>query len=240
VTRLPFNIELSVDLFLNHIFQARERSLTEFVTGISSLDDRFAGNRMGRAYGLEVMARLPQQGRLFGWLSYALMRSERQRRFALYDAAQDVVGDETAMVPFAFDQAHSLNLVLGYQLPLGWKVSGTFHLNTGRPESGEFSSRTQRLITDPGTGQPAWQIAPLNQVDRLPLFGRLDVRASKTITFNHFSLEVYLDVFNILVRPEVYGYTYSLERAEDGTVTPVKTEQSAPIILPTLGVKGVY
>ncbi len=240
VARLPFDLELSADVFLNHIFQARERSLTEFVTGISSLDDRFAGNRMGRAYGLELMLRLPQQGRLFGWLSYALMRSERQRRFAVFSPDQELVGDETAMVPFAFDQAHSLNLVAGYQLPRGFKVSASFHLNTGRPESGEFSSRTQRLFTEPQSGRSLWQVVPLNQVDRLPLFGRLDVRASKSIALNSLSLEIYLDVFNVLVRPEVYGYSYGYQVAEDGTVTPTKTEQSAPIILPTLGVKAVY
>ncbi|MDP2274285.1 MAG: TonB family protein [Archangium sp.] len=240
VGKLPwFGMELSADVFLNHIFQARERSLSEFVTGISSLDDRFSGNRFGRAYGLELMLRLPQQGRLFGWLSYSLMRSERLRRFAIYNEDQSEVTDATAMVPFAFDQAHSLNLVLGYQLPKGFKVSAAFHLNTGRPESGEFSSRTQRLVDDSATGRQLWSLMPLNQVDRLPAFGRLDVRASKAIAFNTFNIEIYLDVFNVLVRPEVYGYTYGYGTEADPNV-PTKTALSAPIILPTLGVKVVY
>ena len=63
VGKLPWlGLELSGDVFLNHIFQARERSLSEFVTGISSLDDRYSGNRYGRAYGLELMLRLPAAG----------------------------------------------------------------------------------------------------------------------------------------------------------------------------------
>ncbi len=237
VGKLPwFDLEVSGDVFYNHIFQARERSLAEFVTGVSSLDDRFSGNRWGRAYGLELMVRLPQQGRLFGWLSYTLMRSERMRKFAIYNADQSEVTDATAMVPFAFDQAHSLNLVLGYQLPKGFKVSASFHLNTGRPESGEFSSRTSRLVSDAATGRQLWSLVPLNQVDRLPAFARLDFRASKTIAFNTFNVEIYLDVFNILVRPEVYGFTY----AYDDAMNPTKTQLGAPIILPTLGVKVVY
>lgn len=242
VGKLPwFGLELSGDVFLNHIFQARERSLSEFVTGISSLDDRFSGNRWGRAYGLELMLRLPQQGRIFGWLSYSLMRSERLRRFALYNEDQSVVTDATAMVPFAFDQAHSVNLVVGYQLPKGFKVSAAFHLNTGRPESGEFSSRTQRVVDDPIVGKQLWSLVPLNEVDRLPAFGRLDVRASKTISFNAFTVEIYLDVFNVLVRSEVYGYNYGYgtEAMPDSGV-PTKTEFGAPIILPTVGVKVVY
>lgn len=234
--RLPWDLELSVDLFLNHIFQARERSLSEFVTGISSLDDRFSGNRWGRAYGLELMLRLPQQGRFFGWLSYSLMRSERVRRFALYNLDQTEVSEATALVPFAFDQAHSLNLVVGVQLPKGFKVSAAFHLNSGRPESGEFSSRTQRLVSDPSTGRQLWSMAPLSDVDRLPLFARLDVRGSKTIAFNTWSAEIFLDVFNVLVRPEVYGFTYRYGEMNE----PIKEQQGAPIILPTLGVKIVY
>jgi len=242
VGKLPwFGLEVSGDVFLNHIFQARERSLSEFVTGVSSLDDRFSGNRWGRAYGLELMVRLPQQGRIFGWLSYSLMRSERLRRFAIYNEDQSVVTDATAMVPFAFDQAHSLNLVLGYQLPAGFKVSAAFHLNTGRPESGEFSSRTQHVVDDPTTGKQLWSLVPLNEVDRLPAFGRLDVRASKTISFNSFTVEIYLDVFNVLVRSEVYGYNYGYgTEAEPDSGVPTKTELGAPIILPTFGVKVVY
>ena len=240
VGKLPwFGLEVSGDVFLNHIFQARERSLAEFVTGISSLDDRFSGNRYGRAYGLELMLRLPQQGRLFGWLSYSLMRSERLRRYAIYNADQTEVTDATAMIPFAFDQAHTINLVLGYQLPRGFKVSAAFHLNTGRPESGEFSSRTQRLVNDDATGRQLWSLLPLDQVDRLPVFGRLDFRASKTIAFNTFTVDIYLDVFNILVRSEVYGYTYAYGTMED-PLLPTKTALSAPIVLPTLGVKVVY
>lgn len=240
VGKLPFfGLELSGDVFLNHIFQARERSLAEFVTGISSLDDRFSGNRIGRAYGLELMLRLPQQGRLFGWLTYTLMRSERLRRFAIYNADQSVVTDATAMVPFAFDQAHSVNLVLGYQLPKGFKVSGAFHFNTGRPESGEFSSRTQRLVNDSATGRQLWSLVPLNEVDRLPAFARLDLRASKTISFNTFTLDIYVDVFNVLVRPEVFGFTYGYGTEVDAN-EPTKTADGAPIILPTLGVKVVY
>lgn len=237
VGKLPWlDLEVSGDVFYNHIFQARERSITEFLTGLSSVDDRFSGNRWGRAYGLEVMVRLPQQGRLFGWLSYTLMRSERMRRFALFNPDQTVASSTTAMLPIAFDQTHSLNATLGYQFTRGWKLGATFHLNTGRPESGEFGSRTSRVVENPQTGEQRWSPVPLNEVGRLPAFARLDVRASKTITFSTFSAELYLDVMNVLVRPEVhsYDYTYGMEGE------PVKYEFGIPAVLPTLGVKVVY
>ncbi|MDP1822328.1 MAG: TonB-dependent receptor [Archangium sp.] len=246
VGTLPgFGLEISGEAFYNHLFQARERSLIEFLAGQSSLDDRYLGNRWGRAYGLEVMLRLPQQSRLFGWLSYTLMRSERMRRFALFTPDQTVVEDTTAMLPFAFDQTHTLNLTLGYVLPKGFRLSASVHFNTGRPESGEFSSRTSRIVSDPVTGAQQWAEVPLNQVDRLPAYARLDLRASKTITFSTFSAELYLDILNTLGIPEVYGYRYQAGSffSPSGSLSSthvVKEALSLPIVLPTLGVKVVY
>ena len=234
---LPWlGLELSGDVFYNHLFQARERSLLQFVTGGSTLDDRLAGNRWGRAYGAELMLRLPQQSRLFGWLSYTLMRSERLRRFALFTPDFTVAEDTTAMLPFAFDQTHTLNLTIGYVLPKGYRVSASVHFNSGRPESGEFSSRTSRLVADSQTGTQSWAEVPLNQVDRLPAYARLDLRVSKTITFSNFSAELYLDILNTLGIPEVYGFRYDVSPWSGG----VKEAISVPVVLPTLGVKVVY
>lgn len=238
---LPWlGLEVSGEVFYNHLFQARERSLQEFAVGVSSLDDLYTGNRWGRAYGMELMLRLPQQGRVFGWLSYTLMRSERMRRFARYED-QRVVSDTTAMLPFAFDQTHTLNLTLGYQLPKGYKLSASFHFNTGRPESGEFGSRTSRVVTD-SMGRQGWAPVSLDQVDRLPAYARLDLRASKTITYSSASAEFYLDIFNTLFIPEVYGYYYlSARDGGPGSPTyPLKDPLSIPVVLPTLGVKVVY
>lgn len=172
------------------------------------------------------------------------MRSERLRRFALFTPDLTVAEDTTAMLPFAFDQTHTLNLTVGYVLPKGYRLSASFHLNSGRPESGEFSSRTSRSVENPDTGVQTWAEVPLNQVDRLPAYARLDLRASKTITFTNFSAELYLDILNTLGIPEVYGFQYEagLEIRPDGTArqTTHKEPFSIPVVLPTLGVKVVY
>ncbi|MBK7857084.1 MAG: TonB-dependent receptor [Archangiaceae bacterium] len=240
--RLPWGLELHLDGFYNALLAARERSLQQFASGISTLDDRLAATRTGRSYGLEVMLRAPAKGRLFGWLSYSLMRSERLRRFGVYTPDQTLAEQREAMLPFAFDQTHVLNLVAGYQLPWGVKVSGTFHVNSGRPESGEFSSRTARLQrTDDGLY--VWQVVPLDQVDRLPPFWRLDLRVSKTFLLNEVSLELYLDVLNVAARQEVVTYSYGyaqLAGVAGATVLPTKTPQGIPLLYPSLGLKGVW
>ncbi|MBL8911707.1 MAG: TonB-dependent receptor [Archangium sp.] len=239
-TRFEFlgNLEASIDGFYNHHFQARERSLNEFVTGVSTLDDDYVGARWGRSYGLELMLRLPQQGRFFGWASYTLMRSERMRRFATFDENQFVTGERTAMLPFTFDQAHTLNITAGIQLPHQIKLGASFHLHTGRPESGDFGSRTMRLIDD-GSGSQQWQPVPLDQVDRLPAFVRVDARVSKTVNFSVLNAELYLDVMNTFGIPEVLGNEYLFEGAP-GSLQGLKRPLAVPVVLPTFGVKVNY
>ena len=95
-------------------------------------------------------------------------------------------------------------------------------------------------MTDPVTGAQRWQEVPLNQVDRLPAYARLDLRASKLITFSTFSAELYLDILNTLGIPEVYGYSYQTGFGLDHQPGLAKEPFSLPIVLPTLGVKVVY
>jgi len=231
--KLWAGLELGLEGFFNPMTQVREKSLGELVSGSSSYLDK-SSPLAGRSYGLEVLLRAPAKGRFFGWISYSLMRSERLRNFPVFSPEGDLVGVRQAFVPFAFDQTHTLNVVAGYQLPLGFRVSGTFHFNTGRPESGEVSSRTMSPFTDAG-GTTSWRAVPLDQVARLPPFFRLDVRASKEWTLRDFMLELYFDFFNLSFSQEVYGFTYG---ASDAGLT--KQASAVPVFIPSLGLKGTY
>ena len=226
-------VELGLEGFFNPMTQVREKSLGEFASGNSSYLDKNSA-RSGRAYGLEVLLRAPAKGRFFGWVSYSLMRSERLRSFPVFSPQGDVVNVQQAFLPFAFDQTHTLNVVAGYQLPMGFRVSGTFHFNTGRPESGEVSSRTKVPAVDP-QGAPAWRAVPLDQVDRLPPFFRVDARTSKEWTLRDLVLELYLDFFNVSFSQEVYGFTYGA--TADGLT---KKAMAVPLFVPALGLKGTY
>lgn len=232
--QLPGGFVLSVEGYYNQLFQARERSLSQWI-GQGTLDDELAATRWGRAYGGELMLRAPQAGRLFGWLTYSLMRSERLRRFGDFAPGSTDVTRVDAMLPFAFDQTHVANLVVGYQLPRGWKVSGTLHVNSGRPENGDFGSRT--LAPADAGGKRVWAPVSLGQVDRLPAFVRLDARVSKTFLYDEHSLELYLDVFNITARQETLTFDYGYDPVT-GALT--KTPQGIPLLFPSLGLKGAW
>jgi len=74
----------------------------------------------GRAYGIEFYF-TKKIGKLTGWLSYTLSRTERKikgvNNYSWYPATQD--------------QTHNLAIVAVYQLSNKWTISGDFVFNTG-------------------------------------------------------------------------------------------------------------
>ncbi len=74
----------------------------------------------GRAYGLEVYLK-KKYGKLNGWISYTLSRTERR-----------IVGvNDNKWYPATQDQTHNLAIVAIYQLNKKWTFSSDFVFNTG-------------------------------------------------------------------------------------------------------------
>jgi hypothetical protein len=195
----------------------------------------------GRSMGLELMVRKALGGNWFGWVSYSLQSSVRHQRFARLDDAYNVVEAVEADLPFAFDQTHVFNAAVSYHLPKNWTVGVVFHFNTGRPESGQVSSRTQTEGVDPQTGLPVWHFVNRDEIQRLPSFYRVDVRVSKLWAYEDFTLEAYLDVLNATVNQEVLGYFYGeLPNSRSGATGLLKSPFALPVIVPMLGLKGTY
>ena len=232
------DLELSADAYLNLIARSIEVGILEDdALDTTDLDPSHpprpsASPTYGKAYGLEAMLRWPQKGHFFGWLTASLSRSERHEIFPRLNARGQSVGNDNADLPYAFDQTFIANMVLSYRFDNGISVGATLHFNTGRPESGELTSRTRVSITDKD-GAPRWARVSRDQADRLPAYFRLDLRVAKTWLTDLLSIEVYLDVLNVLVRQEVLGYSYP-----DFATERVPTR--FPIIIPNLGLKVRY
>ncbi|MFL5351006.1 TonB family protein [Archangium sp.] len=189
----------------------------------------------GLAYGLELLIRRPLGGNWFGWLSYSLQRSTRHVRFTRYDAHGLPTGQDAADLPYVFDQTHVANLVLSYKFSNSVTLGGVLHFNSGRPESGNLTSRTQVEGTDL-TGRPGWIPVDKDKVDRLPPFFRFDLRLSKAWAYDTFTLEAYLDMLNVTISQEVVAFEYG----GGGGFPLSKKATSLPIALPILGLKGRY
>jgi len=92
--------------------------------------DRLTTPQTGRSYGLEVMLKRVAKNGLFGWISYTLSRSERNRNdnWALYD----------------FDRTHLLNVVAGLPLKRNWDIGLRLTYQSGTPETTTAGYNTAR------------------------------------------------------------------------------------------------
>ncbi|MCI0571448.1 MAG: TonB-dependent receptor, partial [Myxococcaceae bacterium] len=236
--------ELTLDGYVNPYLRAVEFSLQDSLestrrNGILGADP---GVR-GLSYGAELMLRRKLGAGLFGWVSYSFNQSTRRQRFIRFSedglSGTVVNGD----VPFAFQQAHVLNAAVSWQLPGSWTLGAAAHFNTGRPMSGEISSREQRLVEI--NGLEAWAPVDRDRVNDLPPFFRLDARVAKTWTFDDYSLELSFEMLNATISREVYGYNYDvyspywsgMERVGE---TLGREPIAVPVVIPRLGLKGTY
>lgn len=110
----------------------------------------------GRAYGLELYLK-KRTGKLNGWVSYTLSRSERQ-----FDEI-----DEGRWFSARQDRTHDLSVVAMYQINERWSFSSTFVYSTGNAvtfPNGKY------IIDD----KPIWYYTERNG-SRMPDYHRLDL-----------------------------------------------------------------
>lgn len=157
----------------------------------------------GRAYGLELIAK-KKDGRLRGWVSYTLSKTERLiegiNNNNWYNAKQD--------------RPHDLSVVGIYQLNQGWSLSGVFVYNTGNAVT--FPTGKYNL-----GGQTIWQYGDRN-ANRMPANHRLDVSATyekpkKGHTQSSWSFSLY----NVYGRENAYTITFQ-DDPNDASKTQAK------------------
>jgi hypothetical protein len=112
----------------------------------------------GRAYGLEFYVQ-KKTGRLNGWISYTLGRTELQ-----VDGINN--GNWYAA---RYDQTHNLKLMTFYELSKRWSVSGTFTLTSGTPTTFPTSRYEVQGVLIPHNANDS-----RNNV-RMPSYNRLDL-----------------------------------------------------------------
>ncbi len=159
-------LDLSVELYRKSL-----KRIIDYPDGIGfsglaadGWDDTVEKGGIGRIRGLEVMLRR-ETGRLNGWISYTLSKSERQ--FANIDEAR--------WYPMRYDRRHNLAVTGNLKIGKKWSLSSTFVYQTGHAvtlpvgaTSGRFASETQLLYGDRNNG-------------RMPAYHRLDLGASKEL-----------------------------------------------------------
>jgi hypothetical protein len=201
----------------------------------------------GRGYGFDVFASRAQvanDARFTGWASYTWGRSEREaygRRYA-----------------FDYDRRHALAAVVGYRWSPKWEIATTTRVASGFPRTAPLGVRVAAIedqsdrdrdgVLDElvpavdATGQLVYEVN-LGGVDnlyraRMPVFARVDLRATWRPRGAAGRWEFYAEVINLLNRKNAGSFEARLEY-DPGADRPrivEERDQSIPR-LPTFGVR---
>jgi hypothetical protein len=161
----------------------------------------------GRAYGFEVYAR-KQTGRLTGWLSYTLGRSER-RLPGIAPGDPGINGGR--YYPSPYDKTHDLAVVGFHPLSRKWTVGGTFVFSTGLPATYPVSRYQYN-------GQVVVEYGPRNSA-RLPSYHRLDLTFTRTSGRSQWQF----GVFNLYNRFNAQSISFQQSESNPLQVEAVQT-----------------
>jgi hypothetical protein len=201
----------------------------------------------GRGYGFDVFAsrtRVTSDTRLSGWASYTWGRGDRDAYGRRY--------------PFDYDRRHAVAAVVAYQWSPKWELATTTRVASGFPRTAPLGVRvaaTEDQGDRDGDGvldelvpalDPAGSLVyeiNLGGVDnlsraRLPVFARVDVRATWRPRGVAGRWEFYAEVLNLLNRENAGSFEARLEHdpASDRPRIVEERDQSIPR-LPTVGLR---
>ena len=240
---------LEVETFLkdyHNIYQFNQTFLTDLEPGRrNDRDEPVYDNTKGlfnkgdgRSYGLEVLFR-KEAGPLTGWIGYSYSDTE-------YEFPQ--VNEGEAFSP-RHDRRSTVNLVSNIDVKNflrawrgqkqkqdggSWTMGVNFVYSSGQPitmpGSGYFFGEAPGALSRDINYFPA----EINNY-RLPYYARLDLSVSYKKRFKNWSMQPYLQVYNIGNRQNVWFVDYNFT---DG-VSDIETINMFPI-LPTLGINFTF
>jgi outer membrane cobalamin receptor len=190
----------------------------------------------GEAYGLELFAQQKLNKNLYFTGSYTLFWSKFSN-------------SNGQLIPSAWDNRHLLSLLGGYKFRRNWELGLKYRLQGGVPYTPLDLDASRLNYATIGTG-----ILDNNQLNTLRLgnFSQLDLRLDKKWNFKHATLDVFMDVQNLLNTINTAPPTYTFQRTPDGTgfvttdgkplyadgsnAIPILLNNTEGSLLPTVGV----
>jgi hypothetical protein len=197
------DIETSAEVFYKDM-----QNQIDYIDGASLLlNEKLEGellNGRGRAYGLELYVK-KNTGKLNGWISYTLSRTERQ-----------IAGiNQGRWFVSRFDRTHNFVTVVSYNLNKKWDFSSTFNYGTGTPNTFPNS----RIET--GGLVYAYLADDARNNVRIPPYNRLDFAVTLKPLKNEsrkFKEEWVFSLYNVYMRrnPFTVFFTQVEETDPDG------------------------
>jgi hypothetical protein len=200
-------------------------------------------NSKGEAYGFEFFLEkrnIAGSSQISGWLSYALAFANRH--------------EDEETIPFRYDQRHTVNVVLSYEVSKTFNIGVRWQFGSGFPFSVPLGIKPRIILVDTNLdGKPDSPEIATRQASagakpqviydvnyginadrynaRKPDYHRLDVRFTWFTEFWSLDWSFYLDIINVYNRHNVVGYSYYIN---DDLSLGRRVNSMFPII-PTFG-----
>lgn len=176
----------------------------------------------GRSYGLEFLFQQKLSHRFYGIFSYTFFYSE----FTGFDRSK--------YLPSVWDSRHLVSFTGGYKLNKNWEISARYRFAGKTPivpvNINETTIRYPDVVLD---------YSKLGE-QKLGVFSQLDVRVDKKWNFKKLSLDLFLEIQNLLMSNSPESPEFVLERDDQGNVTNprnlVQVAQEDGSLIPTIGI----
>ncbi len=203
-------------------YYKKTQHLVDYIDGADLLLNEFLEGSLldgkGRAYGLEMQLK-KNKGKLTGWMSYTLAKSE-----LFVDGINN-----NEWYPSRFDQIHNFSLTSFYEFNDRWSVSANFVYITGTPAT----FPTSRYEVGP-------YIVPHNANNtrnnlRIPAYHRLDLSATrkgkKSSENDKWVGEWVFSVYNVYSKKNPFGIYFR----QGDVVSPGQVQNTEAVRLSVIG-----
>ncbi|MBL7810574.1 MAG: TonB-dependent receptor, partial [Bacteroidetes bacterium] len=194
------DFETSFETYYKHLYNQ-----VDYVDGANLLLNEYLEGDLltgkGRAYGAEFYVR-KVTGKLTGWISYTLSRSERKVNGV----------NDYKWYPTRFDRTHNLYVVSQYQLTQKWELAANLVISTGTPTTFYSGQYTVQGYIVPDAGSNA-----RNNV-RNPVYHRLDISATYyPKKRKHWESNWVFSVYNVYNRRNPFSIYFATDYQQKGS-----------------------
>lgn len=197
-------------------------------------NERTISNGVGRTWGAEFLIQQKFTGSIYAVAAYTWVNSE----FA---------GADGVYRPSSWDSRHLLSTLFGWKISNSWELGLKYRYLGGFPITPYDldASRANYL----STGTATLDYSRLNE-GRLRAFSQLDMRIDKKWNFNSVTIDLFLDIQNVLMAKSPANPTYTFARNEDNSyvttdgmtirsdgsnAVPILIPNDDPFFLPSIG-----